>query len=143
MAMASWFAYRRRRSRNPARDQCHAVHRRHPGAADHLHGGRAARDRRYRRQPARQHRPRAAARPDKPVFLTIKSDETIAVGDTVVAREALANALDTATNNRKDATIFVRADKTLSYGDLMGVMNTFARRRLSQARLGRAGRTGG
>ena len=28
-------------------------------------------------------------RPDKPVFVTIKPDETIAVGDTVVAREAL------------------------------------------------------
>jgi len=62
-------------------------------------------------------------RPDKPVFVTIKPDETIAVGDTVVAREALAGALDTATNNRKDETIFVRADKTLSYGGLMGVMN--------------------
>jgi biopolymer transport protein ExbD len=63
-------------------------------------------------------------RPDKPVFVTIKPDETIAVGDTVVAREALAGALDTATNNRKDETIFVRADKTLSYGALMGVMNS-------------------
>ena len=63
-------------------------------------------------------------RPDKPVFVTIKPDETIAVGDIVVAREALAAALDTATNNRKDATIFVRADKTLSYGGLMQVMNT-------------------
>jgi biopolymer transport protein ExbD/biopolymer transport protein TolR len=63
-------------------------------------------------------------RPDKPVFVTIKPDETIAVGDTVVAREALAGALDTATNNRKGATIFVRADKTLSYGGLMEVMNT-------------------
>ena len=56
--------------------------------------------------------------------MTIKPDETIAVGDTVVAREALAGALDTATSNRKDATIFVRADKTLSYGGLMGVMNS-------------------
>ena len=63
-------------------------------------------------------------RPDKPVFVTIKPDETIAVGDTVVERDALAGALDTATNNRKDETIFVRADKTLSYGGLMEVMNT-------------------
>ena len=63
-------------------------------------------------------------RPDKPVFVTIKPDETIAVGDTVVAREQLSAALDTATNNRKDATIFVRADKTLSYGGLMEVMNS-------------------
>ena len=63
-------------------------------------------------------------RPDKPVFVTIKPDETIAVGETTVAREELPGALDAATNNHKDATIFVRADKTLSYGGLMEVMNT-------------------
>jgi TonB system transport protein ExbD (group 1) len=62
-------------------------------------------------------------RPDKPVFVTIKPDQTIAVGETVVARESLASALDTTTNNHKDETIFVRADKSLSYGELMGVMN--------------------
>ena len=63
-------------------------------------------------------------RPDKPVFVTIKPDETIAVGETVVAREELATALDAATNNHKDETIFIRGDKTLSYGGLMAVMNT-------------------
>jgi biopolymer transport protein ExbD len=63
-------------------------------------------------------------RPDKPIFLTVKPDQTIAVGETVVARESLAGALDTATNNHKDETIFVRADKSLSYGELMEVMNT-------------------
>jgi len=63
-------------------------------------------------------------RPDKPVFLTIKADQTIAVGQTVVSLQALASALDAATNNHKDETIFVRADKSLSYGDLMQVMNT-------------------
>ena len=63
-------------------------------------------------------------RPDKPVFLTIKPDRTIAVGQSVVSLDALASALDAATNNHKDETIFVRADKSLSYGDLMQVMNT-------------------
>jgi biopolymer transport protein ExbD/biopolymer transport protein TolR len=63
-------------------------------------------------------------RPDKPVFVTIKGDGAIAIGETVVPREALAGALDTATNNHKDETIFIRADKALSYGDLMEVMNT-------------------
>jgi biopolymer transport protein ExbD len=62
-------------------------------------------------------------RPDKPVFLTVKADHTIAVGQTVVSLDALASALDAATNNHKDETIFVRADKSLSYGDLMQVMN--------------------
>ena len=63
-------------------------------------------------------------RPDKPVFVTIKPDETIAVGETVVTREQLPAALDSATNDHKDETIFVRADKTLSYGSLMEVMNS-------------------
>ena len=62
-------------------------------------------------------------RPDKPVFATIKPDRTVAIGETVVAREALPGALDTATNARKDETIFIRADKSLSYGELMEVMN--------------------
>jgi biopolymer transport protein ExbD len=62
-------------------------------------------------------------RPDKPVFVTIKPDETVAVGDAVVAREQLAAALDATTNGRKEETIFIRADKTLSYGGLMQVMN--------------------
>jgi biopolymer transport protein ExbD len=63
-------------------------------------------------------------RPDKPVFVTIREDQTIAVGQTIVSAETLTSALDAATNNHKDETIFVRADKSLSYGELMGVMNT-------------------
>jgi TonB system transport protein ExbD (group 1) len=62
-------------------------------------------------------------RPDKPVFLTIQPDLAIAVGETVVARETLPGSLDAATNGHKDQTIFVRADKSVSYGELMGVMN--------------------
>ena len=62
-------------------------------------------------------------RPDKPVFVTVKPDLQIAVGEIVVAREGLAEALDTATKGHKDETIFIRGDKMLSYGDLMQVMN--------------------
>ena len=62
-------------------------------------------------------------RPDKPVFATIKSDRTIAIGETVIEREALPGALDAATDGHRDETIFIRADKALSYGELMEVMN--------------------
>src|SRR5262249_34936527 len=62
-------------------------------------------------------------RPDKPVFLTVKPDGTTAIGEAIVPREALAAALDAATNNHKDETIFVRGDKDLVYGDLIQVMN--------------------
>jgi TonB system transport protein ExbD (group 1) len=62
-------------------------------------------------------------RPEKPVFVSIKPDLEIAVGEMVVARGELPSALDSATNNRKDETIFIRSDKSVSYGDLMDVMN--------------------
>jgi biopolymer transport protein ExbD len=63
-------------------------------------------------------------RPDKPVFVTIKPDATIAVGETIVSRAELPTALDGATNSHKDETIFIRADKSINYGELMEVMNT-------------------
>src|SRR5438046_6118399 len=62
-------------------------------------------------------------RPDKPVFVTIQPDATIAVGEAVTARDAVPGALDTATNGHKDETIFIRADKAVNYGELMEIMN--------------------
>ncbi|MBV9563882.1 MAG: TonB system transport protein ExbD [Bradyrhizobium sp.] len=62
-------------------------------------------------------------RPDKPVFVTIKPDGSLAVGETAVSHEGLARALDQATSGHKDEAIFIRGDKTLSYADLMAVMN--------------------
>ena len=62
-------------------------------------------------------------RPDKPLFLTIKPDLSLALGDEPVAREALRGALDRATNGDKDMRVFLRADKIISYGELMEVMN--------------------
>jgi biopolymer transport protein ExbD len=62
-------------------------------------------------------------RPDKPVFITVKPDLTLALGDDAVARETLGSALAQATGRDKDARIFLRADKTVAYGDLMEVMN--------------------
>src|ERR1700759_655193 len=37
-------------------------------------------------------------RPDQPLFLTVRPDLTLALGDTVVARGALAGALEEAAN---------------------------------------------
>ena len=62
-------------------------------------------------------------RPDKPLFLTVRPDLTLALGDTVVARGALASALDEAANGDRDTRVFLRADKVVPYGDLMEVMN--------------------
>ncbi|MDA9547135.1 MULTISPECIES: TonB system transport protein ExbD [unclassified Bradyrhizobium] len=65
-----------------------------------------------------------APRPDKPVFVTVKPDLSIAVGEDIVARDALSTSLVAATKGRKDERIYLRADKAVSYGDLMEVMNT-------------------
>ncbi|MCP9627372.1 TonB system transport protein ExbD [Rhodopseudomonas palustris] len=62
-------------------------------------------------------------RPDKPVYLTLQSDLMLAIGESPVAREALSAALASATNSNKDERIFLRADKAVSYGELMAVMN--------------------
>ncbi len=62
-------------------------------------------------------------RPDKPVFLTLKSDLSLAIGDAAVARDNLAGALDAATSGNKDERIFLRADRSVPYGEVMTVMN--------------------
>jgi len=62
-------------------------------------------------------------RPDKPVFLTLKADRTLAIGDDPVPRDMLASTLDTATHSDRDQRIFLRADRAVSYGDVMEVMN--------------------
>ncbi|SRR6266478_2970804 len=62
-------------------------------------------------------------RPDKPLFLTVKSDLSLAIGDDPVARDSLGAALDLATGDDREQRIFLRADRAVSYGELMQVMN--------------------
>mgnify|MGYP006188975859 FL=1 len=65
-----------------------------------------------------------APRPEKPVFLSVKADQNLYVGDDQVQREQLGAVLDAKTKGDKDTTIFFQADKGVDYGDLMEVMNT-------------------
>ena len=62
-------------------------------------------------------------RPQKPIFLTVKTDRSLALGDAPVSRAALGQALDAASGGDKEDRIFLRADKAVEYGDLMDVMN--------------------
>ena len=62
-------------------------------------------------------------RPDKPVFLSIKADRSLAIGDDPVPRDALAATLERAAKGNHDEPIFLRADRAVSYGDVMEVMN--------------------
>ncbi|MGE9009288.1 TonB system transport protein ExbD [Leptospira interrogans] len=62
-------------------------------------------------------------RPDKPVYLTVKPDLSLSVGNETVGRAALPGVLDASTNGHKDSRIFLRADKLVPYGEVMQVMN--------------------
>ena len=62
-------------------------------------------------------------RPDKPLFLTLKSDLSLALDEQAIARAALGTALDTITAGDKQQRVFLRADKSVPYGDLMSLMN--------------------
>ena len=62
-------------------------------------------------------------RPDKPLFLTLKSDLGLALVNDTVARPALTASLDRATSGDKQQRIFLRADKAVPYGELMLLMN--------------------
>ncbi|AZO72858.1 MULTISPECIES: TonB system transport protein ExbD [unclassified Mesorhizobium] len=64
-----------------------------------------------------------APRPVTPLFLTLKSDLTLAIGNDGVPRQALAAVLDARAKGDKQTRIFLRADKTVGYGELMEVMN--------------------
>ena len=62
-------------------------------------------------------------RPDKPLFLTIKQDLSLALGNDPVSPGQLASAVDAATGSDRQQRIFLRADKAVPYGALMHVMN--------------------
>ena len=62
-------------------------------------------------------------RPDKPLYLTVKSDLTLALGNDPVSRDLLRSKLDAAAKGDKDTRIFLRADKSVAYGEVMEVMN--------------------
>ncbi len=62
-------------------------------------------------------------RPDKPLFLTLKSDLSLTLDNVAVNRGALAATLDQVTAGDKQQRVFLRADKTVPYGELMTLMN--------------------
>jgi len=61
-------------------------------------------------------------KPDKPTYVSIKPDLTLAIGENAVKRTDLVNSLDAIADMSKDKYVFLRADKAVPYGELMGVM---------------------
>ncbi len=65
----------------------------------------------------------AQPRPDRPLFLTVKADGSLALGEATLPRGNLRAGLDGVTGQDREQRVFLRADKAVSYGDLMEVMN--------------------
>jgi biopolymer transport protein ExbD len=61
-------------------------------------------------------------KPDKPTYVSIKSDLAVAIGETLVKRVDLVRTLDSTPDMTKDSFIFLRADRAVPYGDLMDVL---------------------
>lgn len=62
-------------------------------------------------------------RPDQPIFLTVKADLGLALGDTPVSRDTLQSALDAVSKGDRTQRVYLRADKSVPYGELMNTMN--------------------
>jgi len=62
-------------------------------------------------------------RPSKPLFVTLRQDLTLALGEVVVARSDLGAALARETGDDREERVFLRADRSVEYGSVMEVMN--------------------
>ncbi|QPF87517.1 TonB system transport protein ExbD [Bradyrhizobium genosp. L] len=61
-------------------------------------------------------------KPDKPTYISIKPDLSLAIGENFVKRVDLVSALDAMPDMGKDKYIFLRADRSVPYGELMDVL---------------------
>lgn len=62
-------------------------------------------------------------RPDQPLYLTLKEDKTIAIGNNTVTADTLGGFINQQTNGDKETRVFLRADRAVDYGALMDLMN--------------------
>ena len=63
-------------------------------------------------------------RPDNPVYLSVKADKSMFLGNDPITEDNIVTAIDALTEGKKDTTIFFRADKTVDYETMMKVMDT-------------------
>ncbi|HEX4369370.1 MAG TPA: TonB system transport protein ExbD [Rhodopila sp.] len=66
---------------------------------------------------------KATPRPDKPIFLTLKADRSLALGDMAVTGDGLVAALDRASGGDKSQRVFLRGDKTVPYEAVMQTLD--------------------
>src|ERR1700743_1825579 len=61
-------------------------------------------------------------KPDKPVYVSIKPDLSLAIGETMVKRSELVHTLDGTSGAGKDRFVFIRAARAVPYGEMMDVL---------------------
>jgi len=61
-------------------------------------------------------------KPEKPTYLTIKSDLSLALGETSVKRQDLIQTLESSSESDKEKRLFLRADRSVPYGEMMDVL---------------------
>lgn len=54
-------------------------------------------------------------RPEKPVYLSVKADKSMFLGNDPVTDASVIPALDQLTGGKKDTTVFFRADKSYNF----------------------------
>lgn len=62
-------------------------------------------------------------KPAEPVYLTVAKDGELSVGNRPVPRDQVGAAIAAATNQDREQRIFIRADKTVDYEQIMTAMN--------------------
>lgn len=61
---------------------------------------------------------------NKPLEVSINKDGNLYVGETEVKRDRLISLLSSMTNNDPERRIYIRADKTMDYGQVMDILGT-------------------
>jgi biopolymer transport protein ExbD len=61
-------------------------------------------------------------KPDKPIYVSIKPDLSLFIGETPVKRSDIVRALDGTDGAGKDRFLFIRADRAVPYGEMMDVL---------------------
>ncbi len=65
----------------------------------------------------------APERPSEPVFITIEEDLSLSVGEFPATLDTLTQEVDMAAMLNREQRIYIRADKSVPYGEFINVMN--------------------
>lgn len=64
-----------------------------------------------------------ASKPETPVYLSLQTDGSILVNEDAVTLTTLGDAIARATGGDREERVFLRADKAITYDDIMQAMN--------------------